>query len=191
MFAENISKEQLNQLPLQQFAGTIYIIDKPEKVAPAIADLKHHAILGFDTETRPSFKKGRINPTALVQLATPEAAYLFRLNKIGFPDALKELLATPTITKIGLGLKDDIKALKDLADFEPEEFIDLQEVVPNYDIEVKSLKKLAGITLDIRISKNQQLSNWERDELSEGQQRYAATDAWVCLEIYDRLKQAT
>ncbi len=191
MFAENISKEQLNQLPLKQFAGTIYVIDTPDKVAPAIADLKHYAILGFDTETRPSFKKGRINPTALVQLATPEAAYLFRLNKIGFPAALQELLATPTITKIGLGLKDDIKALKDLADFEPEEFIDLQEVVPNHDIEVKSLKKLAGITLDIRISKNQQLSNWEREELSEGQQRYAATDAWVCLEIYDRLKQAT
>ncbi|MFO7940773.1 MAG: 3'-5' exonuclease [Bacteroidales bacterium] len=191
MFAENISKEQLNELPLIQFTGTIYVIDTPEKVAPAIADLKYHSILGFDTETRPSFKKGRINSTALVQLATRDAAYLFRLNKIGFPKELQAILATPTITKIGLGLKDDIKALKEFADFEPEAFIDLQEIVPNYDIEVKSLKKLAGITLDIRISKNQQLSNWERDELSEGQQRYAATDAWVCLEIYDRLEQAT
>jgi len=191
MFAENISKEQLNELPLIQFTGTIYVIDTPEKIAPAIADLNYHSMLGIDTETRPSFKKGRINPTALIQLATKDAAYLFRLNKIGFPKELQALLATPTITKIGLALKDDIKALKELADFEPEAFTDLQEIVPNYDIEVKSLKKLAGITLDIRISKSQQLSNWERDELSEGQQRYAATDAWVCLEIFERLQQAT
>lgn len=191
MFAENISKEQLSQLPLVQFNGPIYVIDTPEKIAPAIEDLTAHNILGFDTETRPSFKKGRINPTALVQLATKEAAYLFRLNKIGFPGPLQKIMSSAKITKIGLGLKDDIKALQNIESFSPHSFIDLQEIVPDYDIEVKSLKKLAGITLDIRISKNQQLSNWEREELSEGQQKYAATDAWVCLEIFERLKQAT
>jgi len=187
MFAENLTNEQVNDLPLYQFNGGIFVIDSFEKFDDFFSLLNGQKILGFDTETRPSFKKGKVNPVSLLQITTCNQAFLIRINKIGLPDEVKEILANPEIIKIGLAIKDDIKILREINDFEPAGFIDLQDYVEEFAIEAKSLKKITGIVLEKRISKSQQVTNWEKEELSEAQQVYAATDAWVCLQIYRKL----
>ena len=144
-------------------------------------------ILGFDTETKPSFKKGRKNKVSLVQLSNSELACLIRINKIGIPKELTDLLANPDITKVGVAIHDDIKYLSHIKHFTPQGFIDLQQYVKEFGIECSGLKKLAAIVLGIRISKRQQVTDWEASELSDPQIIYAATDAWVCHEIYHRL----
>ena len=146
-------------------------------------------MLGFDTETRPSFTKGRINQVALLQLSTDTDAFLFRLCKIGIPKSLLSLLADPNILKVGAALKNDIDVLKRSAKIRPCGFIDLQDVAQEYEIKNLGLCKLAGIVLGVRISKSQQLSNWENNILTEAQQRYAATDAWMCYMIYEKFNQ--
>jgi len=187
MFAENLTNEQVNDLPLYQFNGGIFVLDSFEKFDDFFPLLNGQKILGFDTETRPSFKKGKVNPVSLLQITTCNQAFLIRINKIGLPDEVKEILANPEIIKIGLAIKDDIKILREINDFEPAGFIDLQDYVEEFAIEAKSLKKITGIVLEKRISKSQQVTNWEKEELSEAQQVYAATDAWVCLQIYRKL----
>ena len=187
MFAENLTNEQVNDLPLYQFNGGIFVLDSFEKFDDFFPLLNGQKILGFDTETRPSFKKGKVNPVSLLQITTCNQAFLIRINKIGLPDEVKEILANPEIIKIGLAIKDDIKILREINDFEPAGFIDLQDYVEEFAIEAKSLKKITGIVLEKRISKSQQVTNWEKEELSEAQQIYAATDAWVCLQIYRKL----
>lgn len=189
MFAENLTNEQVNDLPLYQFNGGIFVIDSFEKFDDFFSLLNGQKILGFDTETRPSFKKGKVNPVSLLQITTCNQAFLIRINKIGLPDEVKEILANPEIIKIGLAIKDDIKILREINDFEPAGFIDLQDYVEEFAIEAKSLKKITGIVLEKRISKSQQVTNWEKEDLSEAQQVYAATDAWVCLQIYRKLNK--
>jgi ribonuclease D len=189
MFAENLTNEQVNDLPLYQFNGGIFVIDTFEKFDDFFPLLKGQKVLGFDTETRPSFKKGKVNPVSLLQITSSNQAFLIRINKIGLPEEVKEILSDPDILKIGLAIKDDIKILRDIGDFEPEGFIDLQDYVETFAIEAKSLKKITGIVLDKRISKAQQVTNWEKEELSEAQQVYAATDAWICLQIYRKLNK--
>jgi len=189
MFAENLTNEQVNDLPLYQFNGGIFVIDTFEKFDDFFPLLKGQKILGFDTETRPSFKKGKVNPVSLLQITTSNQAFLIRINRIGLPEEVKKILSDPDIIKIGLALKDDIKILRDIGEFEPAGFIDLQDYVEAFSIQAKSLKKITGIVLDKRISKAQQVTNWEREELSEAQQIYAATDAWVCLQIYRKLNK--
>jgi ribonuclease D len=189
MFAENLTNEQVNDLPLYQFNGGIFVIDSFEKFDDFFPLLNGQKILGFDTETRPSFKKGKVNPVSLLQITTSNQAFLIRINKIGLPDEVKEILANPEIIKIGLAIKDDIKILREINDFEPAGFVDLQDYVEEFAIEAKSLKKITGIVLKKRISKSQQVTNWEKEDLSEAQQVYAATDAWVCLQIYRKLNK--
>ena len=189
MFAENLTNEQVNDLPLYQFNGGIFVLDSFEKFDDFFPLLNGQKILGFDTETRPSFKKGKVNPVSLLQITTCNQAFLIRINKIGLPDEVKEILANPEIIKIGLAIKDDIKILREINDFEPAGFIDLQDYVEEFAIEAKSLKKITGIVLEKRISKSQQVTNWEKEDLSEAQQVYAATDAWVCLQIYRKLNK--
>jgi len=145
--------------------------------------------LGFDTETKPSFKKGKLNSTALIQLATSDKAFLFRLNKIGFPDELAEILANDNVIKVGVALRDDLKDLKKINSFEPSGFIDLQDTAKELNIKNISLKKLTAIILNFRISKSQRVSNWEQEILSPGQLKYAATDAWVCYELYQAIQK--
>ena len=186
-FKNKITAEEVNKLRLMRFEGSIVVVDHVSKVAPAVSYLKKSNILGFDTETRPSFKKGKNNKVALLQLANAGRAYIFQLMKTGMPDTLTDLLSDENILKAGVAIHDDIKALKALSQFVPGGFIDLQNVVGNYGIENKGLKKLAGIVLNGRISKSQRLTNWENDILDEAQQIYAATDAWVCYEIYKKL----
>ncbi len=186
-YKTKIEKEEVKALPLIRFEGKIIVIDHPGMATAAVKDLKNNKILGFDTETRPAFKKGNRNGVALLQLAHAKKAYLFQLKKTGLPDELAGLLADKNYIKIGAAIHDDIKALRCINNFEPDGFIDIQQYVVKYGIENKGLKKLTGIILNGRISKSQRLTNWENDDLDEAQQIYAATDAWACYAIYNKL----
>ncbi len=182
-----ISKEDIKELPLKQFEGPVTVIENPEDVERIVQILRQEKVLGFDTETKPSFKKGSSHEVSLLQLSTYKEAYLFRLNQTGLTDALSELLADASILKVGVGIRDDLRGLQRLSRFTADGFIELQEMVTHYGIEVFSLKNLAGLLLDFRISKRQQLSNWEAEQLTEAQIYYAATDAWAALCIYQKL----
>lgn len=184
MFKESISKEELTDLPLRWFEGEIYVIDKPEQVNDVADFLSTQSLIGFDTETRPSFKKGVVNKVALLQLSTPNEAFLIRVNKLGLPQAIRNILSDPGIIKPGVAIRDDIKGLQEISPFNPHGFIELQDTAKEIGIQNFSLKKLAAIVLGFRISKSQQLSNWEAPDLTEAQQIYAATDAWTALHIY-------
>lgn len=188
MFQENITKEELDELPLKAFEGNIVLVDDPVKLEAAVEELILQKMIGFDTETKPSFKRGQVNQVALLQLATAEKAYLFRINKIGLPLLLKGVLTHPKVIKVGVAIHDDIKGLQRISPFKPAGFIELQEAVKGFGIQDFSLKKIAGIVLGLRISKSQRLTNWEADELTEAQQCYAATDAWVAFRILHTLK---
>lgn len=186
-FTPSISRDEIKELPLSAFAGEIIVVDDPETVPQAVEMLEAYDILGFDTETKPAFKKGVINGVALLQLASQDRAFIFRLNKTGFPAPLVSLLANRKIIKAGAAIRDDIKSLRKLNNFRPEGFVELQDMVKDYHISDSGLRKLAGIVLGIQISKSQQVSNWEREVLTDSQLIYAATDAWVCYEIYMKL----
>ena len=187
MFESEISKEELQTLPLTQFDGKIHVIERSGVAEIVAKKLKSYTMLGFDTETRPSFTKGRVNRVALLQLSTCTDAYLFRLCKMDIPPSLAALLSDPDILKIGVAIKNDIALLKKRSKIEPGGFIDLQDLVQKYDIKNIGLSKIAGIVLGVRISKSQQISNWENHILNPAQKRYAATDAWICLRIYEKL----
>lgn len=184
MFKESITKEELTDLPLRWFSGDIYIIDSAEQVNDVAEFLSSQAVIGFDTETRPSFKKGVVNKVALLQLSTENEAFLIRVNKLGLPAPIRKILSNPAIIKPGVAIRDDIKGLQAIAKFNPAGFIELQDHAKDLGIQNFSLKKLTAIVLGFRISKSQQLSNWEAEELTEAQQIYAATDAWTALNIY-------
>ena len=188
MFASEISHEELQSLKLAQFEGKIHLIEHSAAAGWAVKQLRSYPVLGFDTETRPTFSKGRINQVALLQLATATDAFLFRLCKMGIPKCLLSLLADPNILKIGAALKNDMDVLKRSVRINPGGFIDLQNVVQEFEIKNLGLCKMAGIVLGVRISKAQQLSNWENNILTEAQQRYAATDAWMCYMLYEKLR---
>lgn len=189
-FQKSITSEEVNKLPLQAFEGDIVLVEQDDDLNEAVQYLRKYKILGFDTETRPSFKKGKVNDVALLQLAANSKTFLFRINKIGLPEELISLLGDPEIVKVGAAIKDDIRGLQKINDFDANGFIELQDYVSKFGIESFSLKKLSAIVLDFRISKRQQVSNWEAEELSPGQLKYAATDAWVSLKIFEKLKGA-
>lgn len=184
MYSATISKEELNDLPIRSFEGTIHVVDSLDKVADAVAYLSNTKLLGCDTETRPNFKKGQRNRVALLQLSGETTCFLFRLNMIGLPQEVATILQRSDIKKVGAAIRDDIAALQKLTPFTPNGFIDIQKMVDAYGIEAKSLKKMSAIVLKFRISKTQQLSNWESPTLTHAQQLYGATDAWVSRQIY-------
>jgi ribonuclease D len=186
-YRENISHEEIKDLELEWFKGKIILVDSIEMYRSVIPWLQSSKVLGFDTETKPTFKKGRKNKVSLIQLSDENVACLFRINKIGIPDELASVLADPDVTKCGVAVHEDIRLLNGQKNFIPAGFIDLQKFVKDYGIESSGLKKLSAIVLGIRISKSQQVTDWEAKELSEAQMIYAATDAWVCLEIYKEL----
>ncbi len=189
MYRPRITKAELNTLPPTSFPGKITIIDRKEHIIPAISFLQEQDTVGIDTETRPSFVKGIRFPVALLQIATQEHCFLFRLNKTGMTDAIAEFLSNKDIRKIGLALRDDFNALAKRHRFIPANCIDLQSMVQQYGILDMGLQKIFGIVFGQRISKSQQLTNWENETLTEQQQRYAATDAWATLMIYTKLQQ--
>jgi len=188
-FKKSITDEELAELPLTFFEGKIHLIEKVEQLTDAVNFMKTQKILGFDTETRPSFKKGQNHQVALLQLSTADQAFLIRTNLIGLSPGLIRVLASPSILKIGAAIRDDIKILQKIAPFKPGGFVELQEMVKLYGIENFSLKKLAAIVGGVRISKSQRLTNWEAPVLTEQQQIYAATDAWIAYVIYTGLTQ--
>jgi len=186
---KSITKEEIETLPLKAFAGKITIPLTELEIEDAVDYLRNYSILGFDTETRPNFRKGQHHNVALLQLSTNEKAFLFRINKIGLPKSVKSILTDKSILKIGAAVHDDIKALRKISDFEPEGFVDLQATAHELGIEHSGLKPLTALLLGFKISKAQQTSNWENVYLTESQQLYAATDAWVSLKIYNRLTE--
>ncbi|MDE5876570.1 MAG: 3'-5' exonuclease domain-containing protein 2 [Muribaculaceae bacterium] len=183
----SISKEELASLPAADFHAGLRLIDNNDDVEDAVADLAASDIIGFDTETRPSFKRGISYKVSLLQLSTRKVCYLFRLNKIGLPESLVRLLADPSKLKIGVSVHDDFHNLMKLVDFTPEGFIDLQAYVKDFMIADNSLSRLYGIVFGKRISKAQRLTNWEADKLTKAQQTYAAMDALACIDLYDCL----
>ncbi len=192
-FRESISAEDLEKLDLASFPGKIYIIDTVgAEFNRAVNYLRSQKIIGFDTETRPCFSPDQPRyGVALLQLSGPEKAYLFRIKNIGMHRRLCNLLANERIIKVGAAINDDIRGLQRYAGFTPKSFVDLQKMVADYGIRDKSVKKMTAIILGFKISKSQQLSNWEADILSDAQEKYAATDAWVCREMYLRLLQSS
>jgi ribonuclease D len=185
-----ISKEEMSVLPVEQFPGRTVVVDSFISVQDAITYLSSFDYVGFDTETRPNFSKTQNHKVALVQIATPDCCFLFRLNKLkGIPQPLENFLKDGKTIKIGLSLVDDFHNIRKIMKFEPVSFIDLQKVVPSFGIQDTSLQKIYAILFGKKISKRMQLTNWEADVLSEAQQQYAALDAWACLRIYQKLNQ--
>ncbi len=188
-YASTISNEELVGKALIDFDGTISVIDSVGKeLDSAIEYLKKEKVLGFDTETKPCFiSKAPRNKMAILQLSGADKAFIFRLQQIGLPEPLKAILENPKIVKVGVAVRDDITGLEKYKKFSPSGFKDLQEIAQTFGIEEKSVKKLSAIILGKRVSKSQQLSNWESSKLSEAQLKYAAIDAWVCREMYLKL----
>lgn len=184
----SISKEELNTLPISAFSGDIHLVTEPKKIIHAFDEIRDHEVVGFDTETRPSFTKGQRYNVSLLQLAIPEKVFLFRLNYTGLTKEMISFLENDEILKAGVGIRDDIKALQKLVNFKADGFVELSSIAKNAGLEVESVKKLAGLILGFRISKSAQTSNWEADQYTEKQISYAATDAWVCLQLYHSLR---
>lgn len=189
-FSPTISNEQLAVLPTIHFEGEIVIVETEKVLLEACEYLSRQPVIGFDTESRPSFKAGVTNKVALLQLSSPERCYLIRLCRVPMKRPLLRLLESRTILKIGADVAGDIRALNQLRHFRAGGFVDLQALAPQWGIEEKSLRKLSAITLGKRVSKAQRLSNWEATRLTQQQLSYAATDAWVCLEILKTLSSA-
>ena len=187
-YKTKISEEEIEELPNFTFDGEIIVIDHEDKVDAAVDDLLSYSHIGFDTETKPAFKKGVTHQVGLLQLATDKRVYLFRLNKCGLPESLQELLANENIMKIGVGIRDDIRGLRKLANFTPASFLDLQIFAKAFGIEEMSFSKLMSIIFKVKISKRQRTSNWEAPRLTPAQLHYAATDAWGALKMYKTLK---
>lgn len=182
-------KRLIPKLPRVQFQGRIFVIFSQREADKAVDYLMRQDLLGFDTETRPSFRKGQIHQVALLQVATHDTCFLFRLNRIGITPSIQRLLEDQHITKVGLSLQDDLRMLRLRSDFTPGTFIELQKEIKDIGIQDMSLQKIYANLFGGKIAKNQQLSNWEANILSEAQQRYAATDAWACIRIHEEIKR--
>lgn len=188
-YIHSITKEKISLLEIEEFPGRIIVIDTEKDTDKAISYLSQFEAVGFDTETRPSFKKGTRYKISLMQISTDEACFLFRLNRIGIPQSLEDFLVNDSILKIGLSLRDDFGAMRKRTDIKPANFLDLQNYVGQFGIEDASLQKIYAILFEKKISKGQRLTNWEADVLTEQQKKYAALDAWACLRIYNQLNQ--
>jgi len=188
-YKESITPEEIEVLELASFPGKIHVIQRPGfEYNRAISYLKNQKVLGFDTETKPVFTHGQhTSGVALLQLSGADEAFLFRVKTLGMRKRLCAILSNPNIIKVGAASHDDVKGLQKYREFQENGFVDLQKMVADYGINDKSVKKMAAIILGVRISKTQQLSNWESPQLTEAQKKYAATDAWICREMYLKL----
>lgn len=187
-FRDKISNEEVAELSTTQFSGEIIVVDTLEAIDGACDDLLQSPVVGFDTETRPSFKAGVVHKVALLQLSTPTKCYLFRLSSIRLDKAILKIIESKSIIKVGADIRGDIKALQELRHFKPNNFVDLQSIVCEWGVGEKSVRKMAAIIMGFKVSKAQRLSNWAAVCLTPQQQNYAATDAWICASIYDRLQ---
>ena len=188
-FRESISKEEINSLPVLEYEGrNIVLVDTLSKLKTTIEVLKNEDVLGFDTETKPSFEKGKTNKVALLQFSTADTCYLIRLNVLGMQNSIIELLSSEKPLKIGLSLKDDYKMLNRRRSFKPAGFLDIQSVINKFGIKDMSLQKIYAIMFNKKISKSQRLTNWQAPNLTIQQQTYAAVDAWACMDMYNVIK---
>lgn len=188
-FSPCIEPWEIDVLPYAAFPGKIVVIESTgPQYDEAIHYLSSQTLLGFDTESKPTFSpRQRASGVSLLQLSGPEKAYLFRIKKMGIPPGLKAILADEKILKVGAAVLDDVRGLQEREKFLPKGFVDLQRIVWKWGITDKSVKKMTAIILSLKVSKTQQLSNWEAPVLSPAQRKYAATDAWVCHQMYLRL----
>ena len=186
---KKFDKKRITALPVVQFQGKIVVVISAGEAEKAVDYLLSQSILGVDTETRPSFKKGQIHQVALLQVSTHDTCFLFRLNYLGMAPAVVRLLEDEQVPKVGLSWHDDILQLHKRGNFKPGNFIDLQKHVGEIGVEDRSLQKLYANFFGKKISKSQQLSNWENDVLQERQKIYAATDAWACIQLYEELQR--
>ena len=187
LYQSTITNEQTAELPSARFDGQIIVVEREDQIENMCRDLSAQSIIGFDTETRPSFKAGVSNKVALLQLSTHQRCYLIRLCRTKLHNAILKILSNPNIIKIGADVAGDLRSLHALRHFHERGFIDLQHIASAWGIEEKSLRKMSAIVLGQRVSKAQRLSNWEASTLTPQQQMYAATDAWVCISIYEHL----
>ena len=186
-FIDKISNEQTALLPAVEFRGEIRIVEHERDIVAACKTLAEQPVIGFDTETRPSFRPGVTFRVSLLQLSTPTVCYLFRHNNIPLAKPILQLLEDRRVLKIGADVAGDLRSLRQIRHFRDGGFVDLQGIAPEWGIGEKSLRKLSAIVLGRRVSKAQRLSNWEAATLTDKQQLYAATDAWVCTRIYEQL----
>ena len=187
-FQKSISKEELMELPLSQYEGKVVIAASEATIREALREISQFSVVGFDTEARPTFKKGQIRQISLIQIATDDKVYLLRIMQTGLLDCIVDFMENPNIIKIGIGLDDDFNLLNRLRKFDKRGFLDLNIRFKEIGAENIGARNLAGMMLGIRISKSAQTSNWEAEEYTDKQISYAATDAWICLEIYRELQ---
>lgn len=191
IFRNSISADEIKDLPLASFEGKVVVVNNYEKLEKACEHLSQERIIGFDTETRPSFKAGVSYNVSLIQLSTADTCYLIRLGGVRMERCLMKILESRTILKVGVDVMGDVRNLNKVRHFRAAGFVDLQSEVARFGIEDRSLRKMAAIILGVGVSKAQRLSNWEARELTHAQLRYAATDAWICLEMYNKLLSTT
>lgn len=198
MFAKDITKSEINVLPLERYEGKISLITKQNQLDEVFNKIMKHPVVGFDTESKPAFRRGVWNPIALLQIAIPDRVFLIRLTHTGFDPFIRNFFANEQIQKIGISIRDDLKDLRKTwalpgnnpEDFQTAAIVDLNDIAHHLEIPHAGVRRLTAIFLGFRVSKSQQTSNWESPELTEAQLRYAATDAWVCLEIFNKLNTA-
>lgn len=190
-YQERITKQEINELPLARFPGRIHIVTTPAAVELALEQLSQYPILGFDTESRPSFRKGDNFPPTVVQFSNADDAYIFQIGRLGGISGIKPLLENPDILKVGVALHDDVKRLKEIEDFDPGGITEIADLSRALGVENTGLRSLVGLFLNQRISKGAQVSNWARKTLSQSQLSYAATDAWISHALYMRLLEVT
>ena len=180
----HISKDEINQLPMKQYEGPIHLVRTLKEAEQAAEKLKQETLLGFDTETRPTFRVGEYYQPSLLQLATANEVFLFQIKLTGLTKGLCDVLSRPDIIKTGVSIRSDVSELRKLTDFKPAGFVELAEHAKKAHIKNLGLRGLAALLLGFRVSKREQTSNWAKNELTESQLRYAATDAWLGREIY-------
>ena len=184
------TKEEINELPLRHYEGEIKVVNSEEDLEEALEGMSASSLLGFDTETRPVFKKGKKpGPPSVLQLANADCAYVFQLNLLPLNKGLCDLLANRRVIKTGVAVRDDILGLQKHARFKPSGFVDLSDITAKYNLQTHGLRNMAANLLGFRISKSAQCSNWAKDKLSRQQLIYAATDAWISRELYLALEE--
>jgi ribonuclease D len=182
----SVSREEVNALPIRRYEGEVRVVSAPQDVAQALADILQEAVVGFDTETRPAFRPGESYPPSLAQVATARAVYLFQVRHGEAAAAVARMLASAHVVKAGVGLADDLKALRKLVEFSERSIVDLGAVATRHGLKQTGVRNLTGLLLGFRIPKGTKTSNWARSQLTSQQIAYAATDAWACRELYLR-----
>jgi ribonuclease D len=187
--ARSITREAVNELPIRRYEGEVCVVHGPQDLARALDDLRQESVVGFDTETKPAFRKGESFLPSLVQLATARAVYLFQLKGGDFSAPLAEVLSAAAIAKAGVSVADDLRQLQKVFPFEPQSVVDVGTVARRRGQQQTGVRNLAGLFLGFRIAKGAKTTNWAAPRLSPQQIQYAATDAWVCRELYLRFKE--